>query len=301
MRVVRKLLTKPIWCWERKRSYPVRDRYLTLPSLAVNKGPSRLVVLTTPASINDALWAAWSWYRYLQPENFDLHLAIDGCIAESEKLAAQRLFPGASVYSVEPLIASLCETWPGLKAFIGNHPLGRKLGLLLALSDQGPLLYSDHDVLAFDTPVELLSMARKDLACYIMEECEGNWDSVVLERARELGLNYFSKFNSGLLQIPHGALSIHLAEKLLETWRASATSWFTEQTVLNVLMRYTNAHALPNSRYVITNRRQFYFEKDVDYTKIAARHFTGTVRHVMYGTGIPTILRQSKLHTKQLR
>jgi hypothetical protein len=55
-----------------------------------------------------------------------------------------------------------------------------------------------------------------------------------------------------------------------------------------------NAQALPDSRYVISNRRQFYWEKDVDYTTIVARHFTGTVRHVMYRYGMPEILRQSR-------
>src|SRR6266487_5367377 len=103
--MVRRLLTRPIWWWERKRSYPVRNRYLALPPLAVEKGPLRFVVLTTAASINDALWAAWSWYRYLQTRHFDLHLAIDGRISESERKAAQQLFPGASIYSIEPLVA----------------------------------------------------------------------------------------------------------------------------------------------------------------------------------------------------
>src|SRR5690242_4127546 len=107
MRVMRRLFTKPIWWWERKRSYPVRNRYPALPPIAVKHGPLRLVVLTTAAAMNDALWAAWSWYRYLQPEHFDLHLAIDGSIRESEQVAAQRLFPGASIYSVEPLVASM--------------------------------------------------------------------------------------------------------------------------------------------------------------------------------------------------
>ena len=250
--------------------------------------------------MKDALWAAWSWYRYLQPKHFDLHLAVDGSIPETEKAAAQELFPGISIYSVGPLVASLCERSPGLASFVHRHPLGRKLALLLSLSDQGALLFSDHDVLAFNTPVELLSFAEKDLACYIMEEREGNSDPTVLERAEALDLDYYSRFNSGLLYIPQHALSAKLAAQLLATWQAPATSWFTEQSVLNVLMRNANAHPLPNSRYVVTTRRQFYWEKDVDYSKIAARHFTGPVRHVLYRAGMPAILRQSKLSTNPL-
>jgi hypothetical protein len=63
---------------------------------------------------------------------------------------------------------------------------------------------------------------------------------------------------------------------------------------MSVLMRQANAQPLADSRYVISNCRQFYWEQDVDYTAIVARHFTGTVRHVMYRYGMPTILRESK-------
>jgi hypothetical protein len=59
-------------------------------------------------------------------------------------------------------------------------------------------------------------------------------------------------------------------------------------------MRHANAQPLPDSRYVISNRRQFYWEQDVDYKSIVARHFTGTVRHVMYRYGMPAILRGGK-------
>jgi hypothetical protein len=63
---------------------------------------------------------------------------------------------------------------------------------------------------------------------------------------------------------------------------------------MSILMRRANAQALPEDRYVISARRQFYWETDVDYKTIAARHFTGTVRHVMYGRGMPWVLSQSR-------
>ena len=60
------------------------------------------------------------------------------------------------------------------------------------------------------------------------------------------------------------------------------------------MLQDVNAEALPTSRYVISVCRQFYWERDVDYKTIAARHFTGPVRHVMYGKGMPWVLRQSR-------
>lgn len=288
--MVRKLLTKPIWWWERNRSYAVRARHDRLPPIAVHKGPSHYVVLTTPASLNDALWTAWSWYRFLRPNGFEVQLAVDGELDPSASAAVQRLFPGISVYELRHLLQPMCERWPAIGAFVEQYPLGRKLGLMLAVSQMQSFLFSDHDVLAFNDPVELLAFAEKDLPCYMLEEVEGNVDTAILRECDSLGLDYFSRFNSGLLYVPRNSLSLQTAANLLASWRPPATSWFTEQTVLNVLMRAAQAQALPAERYVISGRRQFYWQKDVDYKSIVARHFTGTVRHVMYGRGIPAIL-----------
>jgi hypothetical protein len=292
--MLRKLLTRPIWWWERKRPYPIRSRFDLLPPLGVVKGRARFVVLTTPPALHDAMWAAWSWYRYLRPHGFELQLAVDGKLTEQDAAAARQLFPGISISEVEKVLAPLCEKEPVLAGFFRGHPLGRKLGLVLALSQQGPVLYSDHDVLAFNRPHELLSCVGKNVPCYIPEDSEGNCDFDIVARAKTLGLDYIAKFNSGLLHVPAGALSLDLTTRLLAEWRPPAKSWFTEQTLLNVLMRSVNAHPLPGDRYVINLRRQFYWERDANYKTIAARHFTGPVRHVMYRYGMPAILEQSR-------
>jgi hypothetical protein len=251
------------------------------------------VVLTTPAALQDAVWAAWSWYRYLQPHGYELQLAVDGQIAESEIAAVRQLFPGIAIYEVESALGSLGEKWPALKTFLKSHPLGKKLGLVLALSSQGQLLFSDYDVLAFNVPAEILTYAEKNIPCCIVEDLPGNLDPEIIERCHALGREYIPGFNSGLFYVPKGALSIDLAAELLAEWRPTGDSWFTEQAVLSVLMRSANAQPLPRGRYVVDTRRQFYWDPDVDYTSVVARHFVTPVRHVMYRKGIPNILRQS--------
>ena len=252
------------------------------------------MVLTTPQGLNDALWTAWSWYRYLRPHGFELQLAVDGEIPAREDLAVQRLFPGISIYNVWSALSKFCDEQPALGVFLRGHPLGRKLGLMLALSDQGAVLYSDGDVLGFNPPAELLTCVDRNVPCYFMEDLDGTRDLRIVERSKVLGLEYIPRFNSGFLFIPQGALSINLAAQLLAEWCPPADSWFTEQTVMSILMKKTNAQPLPDDRYVISARRQFYSETDVDYRNIVARHFTGTVRHLMYGYGMPVILEQSR-------
>jgi hypothetical protein len=292
--LVRKLLTRPIWWWERRRNYPVRSAFERLPPLAVERGPKRFVVLATPGTVQDALWAAWSWCRFLQEEGFELELAVDGEIAEPDAAAAARLFPGIAVCSAQSYCEYVCEREPALKTFLYGHPTGRKFALLLANSDQHPVLYSDYDVVAFNPPLELLNCVERNVSCYFMEEVDGTRDSVILEQALALGLDYLPRFNCGLLYLPQGSLPMDLAAQILATWRPPGSSWYAEQTVLSVLLRNAKAEALPSSRYVIRSCRQFYWEKDVDYDRIVARHFTGTVRHVMYRYGLPILLEQSK-------
>jgi hypothetical protein len=297
--VVRKILTKPIWWLERNRSYPVRSRFDRLPPIPVHKAPRRYVVLTARNTLNDALWTAWSWYRYLHNWQFELQIVVDGKITKAEESAAGQLFPGVRIDDAESVVADLCGSQPGLATFLQHHPLGKKLGLMLAMSQESAFLYSDHDVLAFNLPAEVLNFVEKDTPFYMVEEHEGNLDPVIVEGAKSLGLEYISRLNSGLLYIPRGALSLDMAVQLLTTWRPPVTSWFTEQTVLSVLMCHANAIPLPRDRYVVSTTRQFYWEKDVDYSAIAARHFTGTVRHVMYKCGIPTVLQQSRSFLKE--
>ena len=292
-RIIRKLTTKPVWWWERKRSYAIRSRYDQLPPLPVKQGARRFVVLTTPNTLNDALWAAWSWYRFLRDEGCSLQIAVDGEVTEDQRRTATRLFPGILIDSAQWACDYVRARVPGIQHFFDNHPTGRKLALILALSDREPLIYSDYDVLAFKRPDELLALMNRDVPGYFSEEVDGTRDMQIAGRAEDLGLDYIPKFNCGFLYIPKGALSIRLAAQILATWRAPGESWFAEQTVLSFMLQQLHAEPLPPSRYVISISRQFYWEKDVDYINIVARHFTTPVRHVMYKCGIPLVLKQS--------
>lgn len=293
-RIVSKLTTKPVWWWERKRNYPIRSQHAQLPPIPVVQASRRFAVLTTPETFDDALWTAWSWYRFLCDEGYSLHIAVDGIVSDSSRRVASRLFPGIHIDSAQWACDYVRARMPGVQRFFDSHPTGRKLALILALSDREPLIYSDFDVLAFRKPGELLASIGHNIPCYFSEEVDGSRDLQIVKRGQELGLNYIPKFNGGFLYIPKGALPIQLAAQILATWRAPGESWFVEQTVLSFMLRQLHVEPLPPSRYVISIRRQFYWEEDVDYSSIVARHFTTPVRHVMYRYGMPIVLGQSR-------
>jgi hypothetical protein len=258
------------------------------------KGPARFVVLTTKPAMRDAMWTAWSWYRYLRPLGFELQLAVDGDISEGGAAAAQKLFPGIAIYNVRSLFSKLCEGRPALASLLEHHPYAKQVGLVLALSGQGPLVYADHDVLAFNPPSELLRCIREQIPCYFIDEGPGCHDPSLEARLNVMGLDYIRKLNAGFLYAPQNALSVDLAEQIMAHWNPVPYYYFTSQTIMSALMHSANAQALPEDRYVISTRRQFYSESDADYNAIAARHFTWPVRHVMYKFGMPAILRRAK-------
>ncbi len=300
-RIVRKLTTKPVWWWERHRKYAIRDHYGLLPSLEVRPAEARFVVLTTPQTLNDALWAAWSWYRFLRPQGIELQLAVDGEMEAVALAAARALFPGVRIYNVNPWFDEIFAAWPRLRAFLRQHAFAKQVGLVLGLSRQGPVLYADHDVLAFSPPVELLEQMSRQTPCYFLDHEAGCHDPALLETVRAMGLQHIQRLNAGFLYVPQNALSAALAERILADWNPLPHFYFTPQTVMSVLMQEAGAQPLPEDRYVISNRRQFYWEEDVDYEAIAARHFTGTVRHVLYRYGMPTLLRQGSRYAAEKR
>ena len=291
MSILRKLTTRPVWKWERLRPYPIRDRCHRLPAIPA-RGEHLFVVLATVASFSDALWTAWSWLRFLAP-HVRLELVLDGEITSAHHEALARISPGASLVAGREIVAAT-RNWPAaLSEFIERHPLGRKLGLILLGQQKGTIFYCDSDVLAFHEPLELIDALHTPGASRYMHEIhEGAFDDEILQAAAARGLSPRPGLNSGLALLAHNAFDLNRVEELL-AGRPVSSSWFTEQTLLAVLMP-PDAVALPSDRYVVSNARQFYWEADIDYEKIVARHFTGPTRHVMYSKGLPRLTREAR-------
>jgi hypothetical protein len=108
-RIFRKLSTKPVWWWERKRNYSIRSRYRQLPPLPVKGGRVRFVVLTAPETLSDALWSAWSWYRYLRHEDCKLEIAVDGVVSAASLQRPLSCFP-VSRFIRRNRHAAMCTT-----------------------------------------------------------------------------------------------------------------------------------------------------------------------------------------------
>ncbi|MGH9561923.1 MAG: hypothetical protein ACRD3S_10760, partial [Terracidiphilus sp.] len=139
---------------------------------------------------------------------------MDGVVSDDFRQSATQLFPGIQIDSAQWACDYVRARVPGIQHFFDNHPTGRKLALILALSDREPLIYSDYDVLAFREPDDLFASMRRNIPCYFSEEVDGTRDLQIAKRAQELGLSFIPKFNCGFMYIPKGALSIRLAAQI---------------------------------------------------------------------------------------
>ena len=291
---VRKLTTKPVWWMETRRSYPIRDSWTRLPSLPAANGPITFALLTVPGTFNDALWAAWSWLRFLG-EAVHLELYLDGTPTDEMRQSLEKLLPGSSLFEATDVIHATGGFSATLDSFIRDYPLGRKLGLYFALQSRGRFLYSDSDVLAFNRPTELLQiLTTPNGGAHLLEENEGLYSPEIVERAQRIGVRPVKSLNAGLVLVPQNSLSLAMTDEFLRDWQTLPYNWFFEQTTLACLLSTASITPLPRDRYVVSLARQFHWQPDVDYTRIAARHFATPTRHVMYSRGLPWLLRNQE-------
>lgn len=292
MPLLRKLLTKPVWLWER---YVAARRVAPPPfaPLRVNVARPLIVIQTTPKTFNNSLWTACSLMMHTR-KSFGLMIVLDAERWPSAWAAqAQKLFPGVSLRTTHEVMSDIPASTPSLLKYAHAHPLGRKLATIFTLNQNQPIIFSDDDILAFAPLEELAAWGAHPAQAWILTEEKTGIDPVLEKRAQAMSLKAPKHFNSGLMALPEGYLSPERAEKLMDGIPPASLSWFAETTVL--AHQLAEATPLPGDTYIVNCQRQFFFETDVDYGKIKLRHFVGPVRHLFRLRGVPAFTHSCKL------
>lgn len=292
----RKLTTRPWWYFETQRSYDsTRKRALKLPPLrSARDAGTLLLVMTRHDFFYDGIWAAWSWLQFIG-DLAGVKICIDGEVQKDQAAAIKSVLPNAEVCSAREYI-NAAPAGSNLLRFGQENPMGRKLLALISESRERTLIYSDDDVLVFNNPLEIRELIANKKAGAFFHDAANALDGLVMERAAERGLDHYPRFNAGCQLIQQGSFPVETAEALLtpfsESFSVSTSIALgpAEQTICSVLQNRSGAIRLPAERYVISGKRQFYWEEDEDYSKIAVRHFIRPVRHVMYLHGYPHLL-----------
>lgn len=284
---LRKKLGPQVMRVQRNFPYPIKRYIHSLPPIETPANGTTLVILTQRKTFVESLWTAYSWLHFLTDKPA-LQIVMDGEVTPQERERFLRLFPTGKISSLK----SCVEHSPVLsRRFINDfyqfHKFGKLLILKLALQEQQDILFSDPDVLAFQTPDEIIQHIHQRTGCYLVEKNAFSISNWIAERATQLSLKLTKNFNAGVLFIPKQSLSIDLCHALLEGWSPEVPDYFPEQTICDVLMTASGAQPLPADSYLVNNAGMWFWEDDTSYTPIKVRHFVGNVRHRMYTSGYP--------------
>ena len=297
--VIRKLVTRPLWWWHKRRPWPIRQRIFRLPPYPVAaEAGARLITQAAPGALADAAWMARSFLAFLDrpPANrLALTLYVDSddpAVVADAAGRWQRLFPGSAVRTTWEIVERVAAGAPALAGLGRVNPMGRKLAVVVDAQAAGNVLYADSDLLMFHDAPELADALRQNgPALYNQEPLDSEVEPVLAAHARGLGWPAPARcLNAGLLYLPRGTIALSRVEELLAGGQHDARSWMVEQMAVSLLL--PGATPLPGERYVVSARGQFYGEADEDYDRLAVRHFIATVRHRMYARGMPLLWRR---------
>lgn len=188
----------------------------------------------------------------------------------------------ARLKSIDPVIA-VCQAEKYLPAhvpckfatYLKNHPLGKQLALIMSLPGDGAALYMDSDVLFFPGAATMIEDAPPghSPALYLSDCQNGSADSRLFHTPEETR----NPVNCGFM-IVFRPLDWSLAiERFLEL--EGSPEFFTNQTLIHLVMHANGAHPLDRARYVLQLDDQCTYRDRYAGPGIVLRHYVNPVRH----------------------
>jgi hypothetical protein len=185
------------------------------------------------------------------------------------------------VVSIRPAGQHLPSDLPErFRSYVTTHPMGKQLGLILSLPRKGPALYLDSDVLFFPGAADLArDFAGQDTPAFYLLDCQDcSTDSRLLRGPNEL----FQPVNSGFLVLLR-ALDWSLGiRRFLEL--EGEPNFFTNQTIVHLVMHANGACPLDATRYVLQLDDQFIYTDRYRSSHRVLRHYVNPVRHKFWNT-----------------
>lgn len=163
---------------------------------------------------------------------------------------------------------------PAVMRYAAQHPLGKKLAVLLSLPVDGPSLYSDSDILYFAGAEDLRhQLAEPNSAGAFLPDCYPSFDARLL-RAETEKLN---PVNAGFFFLNRPVDWSAALERFNNL--PGDVMHFTEQTVIHLGLQAAGARALPAEKYVLANDDQWLWRDLHAGPQVALRHYISSFRH----------------------
>ncbi|MCS7034506.1 MAG: hypothetical protein NZ561_11020 [Phycisphaerae bacterium] len=198
-------------------------------------------------------------------------VAGDGTLDADDARLLQEACPGAEVIEWCDIVAG--DVRRAIGPYANQHPLGKKLAVLMSLRPHEPTLFTDADVLYFDRSSSL-AQGFGDAPGFLID-CERSLDERLLDDQTTA-----PPVNSGVLLLTR-PLDWSLALERYARVRDDPRR-FTEQTMVHLAVHASGGRALDPALHIVTVEDQFRWKDVCDPRAAVLRHYVGPVRHKMW-------------------
>ncbi|MDQ3624346.1 MAG: hypothetical protein M3463_17950 [Verrucomicrobiota bacterium] len=244
-------------------------------------------VLAGEADWRQAAWMLASWFHYSE-SGWPVHIHDDGTLPPKARTTLQRLFLGARVISraeADDAMSRELEAFSFCDYYRRLHPLALRIFDVAHFSPGDRFILLDSDLLFFALPREALSWASRETPeCWFLEDIRGA-SLLVAEQARvELGVELWSRVNTGLALVWKKAVDLEFCDRCLaQTSLLRGHLWRVEPTLYALCAaRHGKGGLLPLTYEVSLGRDA---ESDA-----VARHYVGAVRSRFYSEGLARLV-----------
>ena len=158
--------------------------------------------------------------------------------------------------------------------YLGAHPTGRQLALIMSLPVDRPALYVDSDVLFFPNASELASLAAtRDVPAFYQLDCQFSGDERLLRQAAETD----QPVNTGVLMLFRKLDWGDSVERFLQL--SGEPTFFTNQTMTHLTMHANGARPFDPAKFVLKLDDQFVYADRYANEGACLRHYVNPVRH----------------------
>lgn len=254
---------------------------LSDPSVSVH-------LLVSSKTWHAGLLAAIS-FEFFTGRRWNLFIHEDGSVDQKARQRIERVLPGVRFIprkESEEITRKALADYPACWTHRAKHNLFLKFFDIPLFAPEERFVFLDSDVLFFKKPEEILTWVdegREDF--FYNEDTKEKYCIPRHEIQKELGIELWPRFNSGLMLVPKKSLSLRLAEQLLLTFETKAHHpQFFEQTLYALMASAWNqGGALPPTYEISWG---FFRDK-----KSIARHYVGAFKHdILYLEGPLTLL-----------
>ena len=258
----------------------IRPRILQAPPIPTDRdGPCEIHVLTSAADWLNLLWALHSFYR-AAGRRHPLCIHDDGTLPAAASAALRRAFPDARLIArqvsdarVEPLLAA----FPRCLALRRTNPLALKIFDFPAFLAGDRLLILDSDILFFREPARLLAMLESSPRNSLNRDWRSGYTIDPAAVAAQLGFTLPPLINSGLGLLHRASLHYAWMEEFLALPGILSHHHQIEQTLFALCSARFGYEMLPGEYDIHLGPRA---------PAAPSRHYTGPIRHLMYGEGL---------------